>query len=259
MENNSENLDHSSLINSCVNKLKERYPHLSSSQIARKVGIGRSTLNRIENGFSNPCLNTMIKLLSFLGEHQKLSDVLKLAKNPKDIEEKISHNADTVILGGLTKHLNNSDYKGILLLIMASSKGGTREEIKGEYGFRGIRILEELIDSEIVIESSEGALKIHPHYYDGESTYSTDQKTNKNSLLYCLKAKYDHEKFGTESNWLSFQTDSVNKSKAMKLILAELKKAYTNIDKIIRSEEFKGDDKIFVGLVTDSLTKEVVQ
>ena len=257
MKLNDHKVDYS-LILSCVSKLKERYPHLSSSQIAKKVGIGRSTLNRIENGFANPGLNTLIKLLSFLGEHEKLSGVLEFASDPKQIEEKISHNVDSVILGGLTKHLNHSDYRGILLLIMASAQGSTWREIEREYGRQGMRIVRELIEMEIVTESS-GELKIHPHYYDGESTYATDQKTNQNSLLYCLKEKYDHEKFGTERNWLSFQTDSVNKEKAMKLIRAELKKAYTNIDKIIRSEKFKGNDKIFVGLVTDTLTKEVVQ
>ena len=239
---------------SCIGKLKERYPHLSSAQIAQKVGIGKSTINRIENGTANPGLNSLMKILSFMGANGKVSEVLKMASDVEQTKEEISHNADSIVLGDITKYLNNPDYKGVLLIIMASSKGSTREEIKHEHGARGIRFLSELVDLKVVTESPEGVLKVHSRYYDGESVYATDQRTNKNSLLYCLKAKYDSEQFGTGNNWLSFQTDSINKTKAMKLIRSELKKAYINIDKIIRSNEFRGDDKIFIGLVTDSLT-----
>ncbi len=69
-------MSNSTLMCSCVKKLRERYPNWSSSQIANKVGIGRATLNRIENGLANPSVDTMIKLLSSSGEQSKISFLL---------------------------------------------------------------------------------------------------------------------------------------------------------------------------------------
>ena len=39
----------------------------------------------------------------------------------------------------------------------------------------------------------------------------------------------------------------------MKLIREKFKKTYGEIDEVLRSKEFGGEDKIFVGMVTDLL------
>ncbi len=65
------------------------------------------------------------------------------------------------------------------------------------------------------------------------------------------------EKFGQDENWLSFQSESVNKSKAMALIRSKLQKTYKEIkEEILYSSDYYGNDKVFIGMVADSLLKE---
>ena len=248
------------MASSCLNKLKERHPKLSMSQIAQKVGVGRSTLSRIENGTANPSLNTIIQMLQYLGDSRKLSDVLGLVdenRDPGEIKESLSHNIDSSVLLGqrMAELFAHPRYRMVLFLVTASCKGGTREEVRRVYGDHGIKILNELVKMGVLRESKDGAVTAHAAHYDGETPYTFEQTTTKDLLVDCITERYDPEKYGQGKNWLSIQTDSVDKNKVTKAIRDECKEFYGRIDKILRSKEYDGKDKIFVGMATDFLAE----
>ena len=240
------------LAHDCIRELKIKYPNYSSTQIAKEIGMTQSTFSRIENGQTNPSLNSISKLLASLGKAHQLTDAIKIS-NPQlaeTIKQNFSHNIDTPIMGGeYAKYFSHHEYRKILLLALTRS-GTTRDEIADQYGKNGIQILSELLKAQILNEV-RGIIKAN------EDKVSFDQEILQDSLINCIKDNYNADTFGQNKNWLSFQTESVNKEKAMSAINEKLKKAYQEIkEEILYSPEYYGNDKVFVGMVADSLLKE---
>lgn len=241
------------LAHDCVRELKLKYPKYSSAQIAREIGMTQSTFSRIENGQTNPSLNSINKLLSALGHTHKLSDAIEFSDPSlaNSLKKNLAHNYETPIAGNeFSKYFSNHDYRKVLLLALTRS-GTTRDEIQGEYGNSGSRKLNELLKVEVLTES-RGIIKAN------EDKITFNQDILKDSLLSCIDENYETEKFGKNENWLSFQTESVNKDKAMTLIRTKLQTAYREIkEEILYSPEYYGNDKVFIGMVADSLLKDM--
>ena len=246
------------LIGECVGTLKKKYPNWSSAQIAKSIGISRATFNRLENGTTNPSLDSLMRLILSSGKICKLSeflDSLKVRdeKLSEDIKGKYRHVFDkSIILGELSGYFAQTEF--MMLMVSATAGGGTtRREIRECYGNHGLRVLDKLVGTGILVESDG---KIVAREYDGESPFVLDHRTLKKILSYCLEHRYSPEKSGSGENWLSLQTEGVDKAKVMPLMREELDKAYNAIEKVIRSEENRGKDKIFIGMVSDSLLVE---
>lgn len=251
-----ENLENSgsqtNLIKDCVRELQRRFPGLSSTQIAIKIGMSQSTFSRIENGQTRPNVSNISKLLSAAGKTHQISEAVLLS-DPKlmaQVKNNLSHNFETPIMGGeFAKYFSVPDFRKIILLALTNS-GTTRVEIQTEYGNSGIKKLEDLLKVSIIFED-RGIIRAN------EEKVSFTQDLLKESLISCINDNYDPEKFGKALNWLSFQTESVNKSKAMKLIHARLQKTYKEIkEEILYSPEYQGNDKVFIGMVADSLLSD---
>lgn len=233
----------------CIRELKEKYPNFSSSQIAKTVGMSQSTFCRIENGMVNASVNSISALLTALGKTHKIADAIELTypEFADSLKRNFSHNQETPIASGKhANYFNKSDFRKIILLASTRS-GTTRAEVQEEFGRSGLKDLEELI-SETVLSEIRGIIKVD------EEKISYNQSSLRDALLDCIDSNYQVDKFGLEENWLSFQTESVNKDKAMKLIREKLKTAYSEIkSEILYSPEYFGNDKVFIGMVADSL------
>ena len=75
-----------------------------------------------------------------------------------------------------------------------------------------------------ILNESRGIIRAD----EGKVTF--DQDILRDSLLNCVAKKYDVDKFGQDENWLSFQSESIDKSKAMafrELIRRLRKRFYT--------------------------------
>lgn len=248
-----DNISNIVLARDCVRELKAMYPNFSSAQIAQKIGMSQPTFSRIENGQTNPSLNSISKLLSALGKSHKITDAIEIA-NPSlasTLKENLSHNIETPVMGGdLARYFSNSEYRNILLLALTKS-GTTRDEVKEEYGNAGIKKLDELI-SLTVLKEVRGIITAD------EEKVSFDQEILRDTLVSCIAEKYNPELFGQGVNWLSLQTESVNKAKAMPVIRSIIQEAYTKIkETVLYSPDYYGNDKVFIGMVADSLLKEL--
>ncbi len=91
-----------------------------------------------------------------------------------------------------------------------------------------------------------------------EEKITFTQDILKDTLIKCIEENYSCEKFGLGESWLSFQTESVDKAKAMKLIREKLQKTYKEIkEEILYSPEYYGNDKVFIAMAADSLLKDI--
>ncbi len=215
--------------------------------------MGQSTFSRIENEQTNPSLNSINILLSALNKTHKLSEAIEIS-NPKlahSLTKNFAHNYETPFMGKeFSFFFSKTSYRKILLLALSRS-GTTKEEVRLEFGNSGLRLLEELLDSNIIFES-RGIIKAN------EDKVTFNQELLKSTLIDCIKENYNPELFGQDKNWLSFQTESINKEKAMKLIFKKLQTAYKEIkEEILYSPEYFGNDKVFIGMVADTLHKEL--
>ena len=244
-------LSNGELTRKCIRELKAKYPNYSSAQIAKKIGMRQPTFNRIENGqIENPSLASISKLLSALGKSYKISEAVEKADPSlaSTLKANLSHSLDIpVAVGDAAGYFADDNYRNIFLLAISRS-GTTRDEVHGEYGDFGLKKLDEMVASGVLREE-DGVVRF-PH--KNEVTFG--QSLLKNALIGCTKERYDTEKFGTDENWLSFQTESVDKAKAMGLIRDKMQKLYEEIrDEILYSPRYHGNDKIFIGMVADSL------
>lgn len=246
------------LVRQCIGALKRRHPNLSSRQIAERAGMSQSTFNRLENGGAESAtLNTVVKLMSALGQTKKIPEMVEAIVGggrgfAGKTRDNLSHNLDASVLAGhLTEHLKDPDHRMVLLLA-ASREGTTREEVRREHGEAGLKALDAMLRSGALEAAPGGAIK---ERLLKDAPFTTDQDVLKDVLVHCVKAKYDPERYGTGENWLSFQTESVDLGKAMGLIRRKLRQAYKEIEGVLRSGEYSGKDKVFVGMAADSLLR----
>ena len=235
-----------------IEELKSKYPNYSSTQIASKIGMRQSTFSRIENKQANPSLNSIMKIFASLNKTYEISEVIKEfdPQLASSIKKNLQHNLETPVLGQrLAHYFSKSSYSNILLLALTQS-GATREEISKKYGDHGQSKLEELLSVGILFES-KGIIR------GNEEKITLDQKTLKEMLVNCIQEHYNPEGFGKGETWLSLQTESVNKEKALRLIRQKLQKVYKEIkEEILYSPEYAGNDKVFVGMVADNLCEK---
>ena len=253
IKGNADDLFH--LTQSCIQKLKEKYPNFSSSQIASVIGIEQSTFSRIENQETKtPSLNTMLKLLSGLDNKGSVADSMKAQFPPfiNMVQNSMSHNSKNSIMSQeLVKYFKMPIYRDIMLLASTSS-GTTRSEVQKEFGDMGMRKLNELLKDKIVTESQD-VIRVTAIKEGDRVTF--DQDTIKELMVNCTKDHYDPDMFGLDDSWLTFQSESVDEEKALKHIIPIFKEAYNKVEKIFRSPDFKGKGKIFIGMVSGSLHK----
>ena len=227
------------------------YPNLSLPQISKKINVAYPTLNRIMNGSGNPSLSVVTNILVNTGNGKRLEDFMTRMEPEmaRAFKNYFAHNHDTPVLDPKTSTLfANKDY--LFILLLAFSKSGTsREEIRDEYGKSGINRLEELIEQNIVKETS-GIIR------GDVSRVTFNQKVMKEAVLHCIEESYDPTQFGKGTNWLSLQTESVNKEKAVPEIRRILQNAYTEIKNILYSDDYQGEDKIFVSMTADTITSK---
>src|SRR3989339_1194405 len=66
------------ILNSFIKKFKTQHPYLSSNQIAKKLNIPQSTLNRIENNTTNPSLENVLNVLIATGNENRVGEILSV-------------------------------------------------------------------------------------------------------------------------------------------------------------------------------------
>lgn len=232
-----------------VKHYKKDHPALSSQQIAKRFNMSSSTLNRIENqDIKNPTIDQVLKVLRGTGETNDLLSFIEeyypdIAETYKDA---YSHNSDNEFISNEAEHFFRDEETYLIMLLAYTGLGTTEEEVYKELGEKGRRTLSRLVDMSILKESSNGI------FYTKDLNAKMSQEVTKKLLLNTIDHCYQSELIGKLNNFLSIQTESINKKGAEELTRI-LKNAYSDINEVLTSEKFDGDLKFFVGLTSDCL------
>ncbi len=236
-----------------VKHYKKDHPALSSQQIAKRFKMSSSTLNRIENeDIRNPTIDQVLKVLRGTGEaNDLLSFIEEYYPDISETYKKIySHNLDNSRVDfELEKYFEDPDT--FLIMVLAYTDKGTNfGEIEREVGAKGVRTLRHLIKKNI-LTVNEGIIK------GTDQKVKFSQETTKKVLLNTIESCSQSETINKMKNFLSIQTTGLSEEGA-RVITNILKKTYEEVDNVLKSEQYKGENKYFVGLVSDFLNyKEV--
>ncbi len=123
----------------------------------------------------------------------------------------------------------------------------SRISIKQRFGKSGISALNELIINGVLVEGPDGVLA------GKNDLYCMSQDVLKKMSLLAIEQCYDPDNISEGQDFLSFQSEAVDRELVMPEIVKILTKTQLDIRSIFRDRKFKGEDCIFVGLVSDSL------
>ena len=234
---------------------KAARPNLSSSQIASKFGMSNSTFSRLENlDIKNPTFDQIIKVFNGTGSNGDLIQYLK--KRYPEIAvtyAKIYQNTtdSSYIRHEVLEYLVNPETNKLMVLAF-SECGLSRELVKEEFGNDGLRKLEMLIEKSILIKKDD---RYYPH--DKNMAIVPTQKDTKKLVELSLKDFYDLSGFeeGSASNFLSFQSESIDSERVYPHIISLLKEMNQRIRSIFNDPENRGDETVFVSLISDTVLK----
>lgn len=233
----------------------EKYPHMSINALAKKSGVGASTLRRIMNDSlkGNPAPSTILNLVSATTKERKLAVILKTIKGPIGellnlsfghfVEEDLPHNYNT----DLNREL--SEWPKYLIYKLASNKFGVlKSDIKNILGRVGIKHLEALFQQELVYMEGE---VIHAK----EKNFSLDIKVSLKHLPNLLEF-YKPDEVDKGKNLFYTLSESLNEE-GIKKVKAIQKDAIKKIYNVMMSPYFEGDIPYFSISLMDTLNLDL--
>ncbi len=250
-------------------------PSISEATISKKLKIPPTTFNRLINGYSQPNLDTLVKLSRFIPEFMQsfpdeLNEVLTNYSNSKNNKtENQKTDTDSVPLSKLKESLSptcteflrvtlkkqNSHFVGkeleqllsdknifICWVLSFATKGVTEEAVKNCLGQRGVKALHTLLEKDIVIKNKEGSYKIKNKNIDTVLSYELTKKH-----VAFLVDQFNSHHLGGDTNYniyIHYATGSVNQ-KGMKKIMEVHRQAHEQVQNIINNPENDGDIPVF--------------
>jgi len=253
-DNTSDNLSESkrkcSVLKAFIGDFKAKHPNLSSNQIAQRLSIPQSSLNRIENETTNPSLENVLGVLAGTGNYHRIPEVLgEIFPNQKERFEKIfSANVDTPLLDDVSSRYA-TDPETFLLIQMGFTRTGISEfEVRERFGSWGLDKLKVLIESGVLIRRDDGL------YCANEEKVNVTFSDLKKIVCLAIEKCFDPDLIAQGESHLSYQTESVNEA-GLHLIFEELKKAQVSIRRIMYNPIYYGDHKVFAAMVADKIVK----
>ena len=245
-ENKSDFMAH------CAKVLMEKYPRNSNFRfVAEKVGVSTSTFERIlKKEVKSPDFSNAIKIVRAAcpdGEVRKFIARFYPRMLP-DFSYIYPNNSSTPFSTPEAEDFFKMASTYEIMLFALNTPNLSREEIGREFGRKGLTILEQLIQRDIIKTDGE---KIHI-----QGPLNLEQPTMYALLKNLLAQNYDLENFGDKENWLSVQTQAVDLEKAMPLLREICIKANKEISEILDDPKLKGRDVVWVGQVMDSLCQQ---
>ncbi|OFZ25713.1 MAG: hypothetical protein A2577_00615 [Bdellovibrionales bacterium RIFOXYD1_FULL_36_51] len=236
------------ILNSFIKEFKTQHPYLSSNQIAKKLDIPQSTLNRIENHATNPSLENVLNVLIATGNESRVAEILSVLfpQHKKKYDQIFSANLETPLLDKYSCECATSEETFLIIQLAFTRKGTTRQEIRERFGSFGLGKLEQLLKDQVLLEGNEGVITADCEKVN--VSFGDLKKIIQMAIEKCYHSETGH---------LSYQTESVSQE-GLDLIFQELKRTQVQIRKILYNPQYYGGERVFVGLVGDRLIKNEV-
>lgn len=238
------------ILNTYISEFKGKHPYLSSNQIANKLGIPQSSLNRIENQTTNPSLENILNIMVGTGNRGKIPEVLNIIfpSQKEKFDLIFSQNKETPFLDEVSVGYATRDDTFLIMQMAFTRSGVTISEIREKFGHYGLDKLDLLMEEGILHKREDGTIGVN------EEKANASFADLKKMLLMAIDKCYQPDSHDKAGAHLSYQTESVN-SEGFRAILDELKTVQAKIRRILYNPQYYGDLKVFVGMVSDQIIK----
>ncbi len=195
----------------------------------------------------NPKPETVLKVLKTLGEDEALYNYM-LDFHPeiaKIMNDNFSHNSEYTYINNQTRDFYTSEDYYLILNLASTTSGTTRDEVSYSLGAIGIERLNKLIESKLVIESTDGQL------YGSNSNYKLSFADTKKRVALSMKY-YRLDEAGSQNNWMSFQTESLNEQGLKALKKLQQQHFNERKDQIYNNPMYKGNIKHYSASISST-------
>lgn len=248
LEGNGDNYSNKrERIKACIDSFLEKNPRMSLQNVEDKTGVACSTLRRILSPKGNPQPENVIKIFQTLGYDQELYQYMKdFHPDIADVMAlKNSHNKEYEYVDGDDRQYFLDESNFLILSLAYTTSGTTEDEIRFELGERGVARLYELVQKGLILrlESNRLVGKIN----DFKLPFSDVKKR----IEYAFK-HYRLEEAGNLNNWMSYQTESVNKEGLKALKTLHQKQFNERKELVFNNAMYLGDIKVYSTAVSST-------
>jgi len=234
----------------CIRAIRGKM-NLKSRDVARRLNIPNASFNRIENKeVKRASFAHAVKIVrAACAQDNFMAFVEKFYPEMlKTIKQTYPGNADVPFIACEAERFF-SDRSSYEIMMMATTPNGvTKEKVQTLYGLKGLEILEDLINEQVV-EFNDGRAFLNQNIKFG-------QETTQQLLQNLVSFSYSLNTFGTGENWLSVQYEAVNRNNVAPKVRDIMIQANAEIRAVMNAPENNGDDVFWAGLVFDHFGKK---
>ena len=240
--------------------------------LAKKIGIPSTTFNRLINGYSQPNLITLSKLIknipaikNCLPEQIKKAfevtlsaeqeDLLPVGngtgfvKEPAGIDKKVNYEKSALEWSEREKHIHEnllSDKDVFLCYILAKAKDKiTKEEVRDYFGQKGVKALNTLAEKKLLLK------KDNSYYVNKDKQYELSFRLAKKYLIFLAK-QYDPD--DVRQSYIHGAVEGLNE-KGMEQLIKAHREFHKKVNNIMNDKANKGDKPFFSIACSDFVVK----
>lgn len=242
------------ILEKCLEDLKNRYPRFSEGQIADKVKVPRATLNRMYNDDKKPRLENFLKVIIGSGNKQFLEEAL--SSYDEDIATAFKrlnlnpYKKSTIIEDRDEMAALREDKDIYLAYILCSNhKGATQEKLKRLLGTKWQHAINTLIEKGVVVDNGS-SYNINEQFTPIPMPYETLKKNAAHLLPF-----YNPEHFGKEKNYLLIISESLS-PQGLKKMQDAFARFHNELNDLIADKNNHGDLATFAFAMMDLILDE---
>ena len=240
--------------------------------MAKKIGIPSTTFNRLINGYSQPNLITLSKLIknipalkNCLPEQIKKAFEVTLSATQEDllpvgngtgfvkesagIDKKVNYEKSSLEWSERKKYIYEevlSDKDVFLCYMLAQSKEKiTKEEVRDYFGQKGVKALNTLVEKKLLLK------KENSYYVNKDPHHEGSFRLLKKNVI-CLAKQYDPD--DVRRSYIHGAVEGLNE-KGMEQLLTAHRKFHKTVLSIMQNKDNKGDKPFFSIACSDFVVK----
>jgi hypothetical protein len=241
------NLKKCERVKTCIDAYFTMNPRLTLQNVEDKTSVPYSTLRSIMLLNGNPQPESVIKIYQALGYDQELYQYM--SDFHPDIASvmamKTSHNMEYAYIRDEDREYFISEDYYLIINLTSSTSGTSYEEVSHVLGTKGIERLEELVKRNLVIRNEHGK------YVSAVSNYKLSFADTKKGVEMSLRY-YRLAEAGNINNWLSLQTESLNKEGLKALKALHQKQFNERKEEVLNNPMYNGDFKVYSATVSST-------
>ncbi|WP_127716166.1 hypothetical protein [Halobacteriovorax sp. HLS] len=235
-----------------IDSYLKRHKHASLNSLAKKSGVGATTLRRIQSNSVKgaPSPHTVLNIMSALTNETNLSKLISMSEGEigNYLNDAFSLYTQTVTEHSYKAELNNTLRDGLTYLIYkmsANRTGVSKLDIVEEFGKQGLKRLESLLSHGFVIREGD-------YFHATEKNFSVDYKIASEHLPDLVKC-YRAEELHLDKNLFYTLSETIS-DEGIKKIKEIQKEAVEKIYQIFKSPYYEGENHYFTLNLCDTLT-----